>query len=416
MENNAPATPQKKPGIRWGRLIFRLVLAGAALLILAVVAAFLLLPGIVKTQVESIGSKATGATVKVGSVDLSIFGGSLYLNDFSISAPAGYASKEFIAWKRAGASVSLGSLRTDTIVVPRIAVDGLRVNLDVDSKGNQSLKSFLDKMKKISDEAAKAQTSEQKTAPKTILPSIRINAIVATDTQIQMNDEFAGDKPLDSSITVGSAQLANIYMPAAYLNNPQGFTDMTPNITRLTMSDLSLKSPTDFSKPEFLSNKTFVLALDTGTLLGSVNLPVIIIDELKAANTNMLAEVRDKGAGPMPQNIQQFQVISMNTTIPNGAPQKFPPLATPEAEEKKADKPFFTSIGDTFGTATELANAEPPATVEPTEPPLPSAFKSLELKNMEFSALNIENIDKTNPDKNLVLRGGTVFALSLIHI
>jgi len=34
---------------------------------------------------------------------------------------------------------------------------------------------------------------------------------------------------------------------------------------------------------------------------------------------------------------------------------------------------------------------------------------------MEFSALNIENIDKTNPDKNLVLRGGTVFASNITY-
>lgn len=116
------------------KLISRVLAGLAALLVLALVVLFFAIDRVVGTAIERGGTYALGVETDVGWVRLGW--GSFRLGGLSIANPAGFEAEHFLRLGGGGLDVDMASLREETVVVPRIALDD--VELYLEGKGRDS--------------------------------------------------------------------------------------------------------------------------------------------------------------------------------------------------------------------------------------------------------------------------------------
>ncbi len=112
--------------------VFRIVLAVLVLVLVAGVVLYFSLNGIVKSQIQTQGTAATGVDTDVDSVNLSPFNGALGLGDFTLANPEGFGDGSVFKFNDADVKVSLASLFDDEVVVNRVHVDGAEVLVKLD--------------------------------------------------------------------------------------------------------------------------------------------------------------------------------------------------------------------------------------------------------------------------------------------
>ncbi len=118
------------------KLIKRLLLVVLLLLLLGVAGAFLFLDSIVRSAIEKGGSSATGVATTLQQADASFFSGAFGLDGFAIANPPGFRNEPFLALKGARARWQNGSILSDPLLIDEFTLDGLELNLERSSAGN----------------------------------------------------------------------------------------------------------------------------------------------------------------------------------------------------------------------------------------------------------------------------------------
>jgi hypothetical protein len=99
--------------------------------------------GIVASAIETYGSEATGTSVSVGSVDVSITKGRAELHNLKIGNPDGYDSPYAIKLETVRVGLDISSLKTDTIVMNQAVVEGASVYAEMQGR-HSNLSQILD--------------------------------------------------------------------------------------------------------------------------------------------------------------------------------------------------------------------------------------------------------------------------------
>ena len=85
---------------------------------------------IVKKGIEKGGETALGMPTRVEDINLSLLGGEATMTNLNIANPAGFAAAQFLELGHADIALSLNSLLSDKVMIPRIEMSGIRVNLE----------------------------------------------------------------------------------------------------------------------------------------------------------------------------------------------------------------------------------------------------------------------------------------------
>jgi len=133
------------------RRLLKLIVAVVLLLVIAVIAAFFSINRIAKTAIERGGTFALGVDTGVESADVGIFSGELSLNGVRIDNPEGYAADHFMELGNGEMEVSLGSLREDVVVLPRLLLTDLKVAMERGA-GGTNYGVILDNLKRFEAE------------------------------------------------------------------------------------------------------------------------------------------------------------------------------------------------------------------------------------------------------------------------
>jgi len=111
----------KKLIVRGGLVLITLVIVGVVVL-------YFSLNGIIKSAVQTQGTKATGVATTLRSVNLNPFAGALTLKQFDLANPEGFSNPTLFKLGEADVQVQIGSaLSGDEIVVDRVYIDGAEV-------------------------------------------------------------------------------------------------------------------------------------------------------------------------------------------------------------------------------------------------------------------------------------------------
>jgi uncharacterized protein involved in outer membrane biogenesis len=154
------------------KTLIRIVIGLGVLLIVALVVVFFSLNSIVKKGVETVGPQITKVDVKLGSANLSPFGGSGQLSKLFVGNPEGFKTPSAIQVGDVKVKVKIGSVLKDTIVVEEVNIQAPEITLEGGLTGNNLMK-ILDNIsgteKEQKQEPVAAKKSEKKICVKQLV-------------------------------------------------------------------------------------------------------------------------------------------------------------------------------------------------------------------------------------------------------
>jgi hypothetical protein len=113
------------------RRVLKIVAIVALVVVLAAAVAIGLgLNHITRKAVEAAGSYALGVPTTLEKADISLWGGHVGFVGLRVADPQGFESPHFVQLRQVTVEVSVGSLLGDTVVVPKLELDGLVIALE----------------------------------------------------------------------------------------------------------------------------------------------------------------------------------------------------------------------------------------------------------------------------------------------
>jgi hypothetical protein len=187
------------------KVVKRLVIVGAVLLVLIVAGGFgvlFYLDSIAKAAIEKGGTYAFGVNTTLGDADVGLRKGGLYLKQLDVNNPAGYKSASFLTMDSGGIEVALGTLQKDVVEVPRLNISHLTINLEkADGKANYQV--ILDNLKKLE---SGQQTPPKESGGKKFI----INEVHIHDVKVHVDLLPVGGALTQADITLDAVYLKDV--------------------------------------------------------------------------------------------------------------------------------------------------------------------------------------------------------------
>jgi len=129
-------------------MIKKLLMLVVLLVVVGLATVYFYRNALVEAAVEESGDYVLGVSTDLGSAGLDIRGGSVTLDNYSISNPDGFEGENFLSLEHGLLDVNSGSILDDEVVIDSLVLEGFRLNLEqIDKKGNYL--TILDNLKKF---------------------------------------------------------------------------------------------------------------------------------------------------------------------------------------------------------------------------------------------------------------------------
>ncbi len=135
------------------KILIRLVIAVVLLIIVAVAAAFYFVDAIAKRAIESGGTYALGVSTTLGSADVGILSGDFSMKGLNVANPAEFKTSHFLNLGEGGVAVDFGTLRQETVTLPKFTLRSVDVNLEK-SGGKSNYNVILDNVRRLQSGSA----------------------------------------------------------------------------------------------------------------------------------------------------------------------------------------------------------------------------------------------------------------------
>lgn len=172
----------------------KLLIIVAILVVLAIVGLgvlFMNLGKIVKKGVETVGPEVTKTEIKLDSVMLSPFSGSGKLKGLFVGNPEGYKTPSAIKMGEIEVAVQLSSLKSDVIVIDKVAINAPEITFEGGLSGN-NLKKILANVE--------AATGGPSTTEKKSETKMKIKDLTITGGKINFSFTGMGGKSLSAPL------------------------------------------------------------------------------------------------------------------------------------------------------------------------------------------------------------------------
>ncbi|MFI4860979.1 MAG: AsmA family protein [Phycisphaerales bacterium JB063] len=140
--------------------LLAVVVVLVVLVAIAGVAVFVYMDSIATTAVKKAMAYATQCEVEVGQVDVKPMAGEAVISDLDIKNPTDFQSihESFLKLETGEAGVSLGTLRSDRVEVPKVVIDGVELSL-IGRDGKTNYETILESLKRLQGEEAPDDTA-----------------------------------------------------------------------------------------------------------------------------------------------------------------------------------------------------------------------------------------------------------------
>jgi len=181
----------------------KIILIVLAVVVVAVAVVAIYADRIAAGGIERGSEYAVGQNTSVGRVNLGVLSGSFGMSSFVIDNPEGFESDHFLAMRSADLSVGLRSVMADTVVIERLALDGIDLNVEMRNRdGNWG--PILDHLKQFETKGGgKSKQSDGK--------RFVIDELVITDVSARVSaksPELGIDK--ETSVEVPEIRLSGV--------------------------------------------------------------------------------------------------------------------------------------------------------------------------------------------------------------
>ncbi|MEM9417504.1 MAG: hypothetical protein AAGA25_00435 [Planctomycetota bacterium] len=229
------------------KLILRGGLVLIALVIVGVVVLFFSLNGIIKSVVETQGTKATGVATTLDSVNLNPFGGALALNQFDLANPEGFSDAKLFSFGEADVQIKIGSmLGGDEVVVPKFNLDGATVLIELKGLDLNSIKLLeqIQENAKGKKEDTGAEPTDDEPAAEGEAKGFVIKELNITNTKVLGRINVPGVGEQDINLTLADIQKTDVRgvdlsdviaftLETVLINASKSVSDVAPNLEAL---------------------------------------------------------------------------------------------------------------------------------------------------------------------------------------
>jgi uncharacterized protein involved in outer membrane biogenesis len=170
------------------KLLIRGAIVIGVVLVGTVLAVALMLDGIIKKGVETVGPKITQVSVKLDHVNLSLLSGSGEIHGLVVGNPSGYTAPMAISVGSASLALSPGSLLSDKVVIQHIRVKSPEITIEGSPKKN-NLTKILENVQSTAggggsapEQAPESGPSKKLQVDEFVLEGAKVHYIVAGQT------------------------------------------------------------------------------------------------------------------------------------------------------------------------------------------------------------------------------------------
>ena len=154
----SPSTPRR------GRVLRKILLALALLIVVAALGAVLFIDSIVKAGIAAAGSHVLGVPTRAGDVSIGLLSGKSSITRLEVDNPPGYAPVKFVALGSIAVDAPFSQLRGEKIVIDRVALSDLTVEIEKDAEGKLNVERIVENLKKATGGGA-AQEPQPESPP-----------------------------------------------------------------------------------------------------------------------------------------------------------------------------------------------------------------------------------------------------------
>jgi hypothetical protein len=178
------------------KIIIRVLIVMAVLLILAVIAMGMFLDKGIKAAITTGGPILTKTDVKLDSVSLSILSGSGKVKGLVIGNPEGFKAPSSISMGSAELAIKPGSILSDKVIVKTVKVEAPDITFELDLKGN-NISKLLDNVKQTTaglEGGSKPKESGKSAEPAKPGKKLQVDEFVISDGKIHLDLTLLGGK------------------------------------------------------------------------------------------------------------------------------------------------------------------------------------------------------------------------------
>jgi uncharacterized protein involved in outer membrane biogenesis len=234
----------------------------AAIIVLGIVVFLVAGNQLLKIGITKGASNALKVPVELGSINLSVLGGSVKLKDLVVSNPAGYELPTLMKLGGADVKVNIGSLMSDKVEIDHIILDNIEVSIE--QKGlSTNLNDILKSLPK-SEEKAPAPSEPAAPGKKLYIKTLEINNVSVTAKLL----------PIPGKSSAVTFKIAPIKMTDLGSDNKLDMAALTGKILSAIAEGVA-KQGTDLLPSDVTGSlksglgKTSEVMQDTGKKLGS---------------------------------------------------------------------------------------------------------------------------------------------------
>lgn len=206
--------------------ILRIGALVVVLIVAALFGAWLYIDTIAESAIEEGATYATGVPTTLGGASVGVFAGGLEIEDLEVANPEGFDADYFLHLGEGSTQVSLGSLMSDTVVIPHLRLSDLTVNLQ--QKGDAAnYQVILDNLAKLSgDQAQPTDETKGYKVGQILIQNVTVNAEVMGQSirDVQIPEIRLEDIGSDTETGVLLSELQGVIVKAvleAIAKNPQ---------------------------------------------------------------------------------------------------------------------------------------------------------------------------------------------------
>jgi hypothetical protein len=156
------------------------------IIVVAVIAVGLMLDGIVKTGVETLGPKITGVSVKLDSIHIGLLTGSATVKGLDVGNPEGYKAPNAVTVGLADVGVNPFSVLSDKIVVRSVHVIAPEITFEGNPlTGNNNFSKILDNLNAASKSSGAAATNQPAAAKPA--KKLEVDDFLISDAKVHFN-------------------------------------------------------------------------------------------------------------------------------------------------------------------------------------------------------------------------------------
>ena len=151
-----------------------------------IIAIYFSLNSIVKNGVETIGSKAMGAEVRLSEVNLSLLSGKGQLKGLFVGNPEGFKSDSAFMLNEVRLALDVKSIFSDRIIIQEVYIDAPDITYEKGS-GGDNIQALMKNIESFAGGEAQADQKVEEKKSEEPGKKIQINSLVVKDGKINMS-------------------------------------------------------------------------------------------------------------------------------------------------------------------------------------------------------------------------------------